>query len=196
MRPAIGLWLAIVLVAEPRAPTKLEFPAAKAPVSALVTLQPPGSQSLSRAAMQEMLLAHNAWRKKSGAPALRWAADLAAQARNRARQLAGRGCIIEHGLLAEELGENLYRAGPLRAAGRDDAVMAVSPDDVVDAWGAESADYSPASGACAPGRQCGHYTQIVWPSTEEVGCGMDICPSLGQIWVCLYRPKGNVRILR
>lgn len=196
MRPAFGLMLTLALLAAPGAPARVEFSAAAAPVSARVTLQPPGSRPLSRAALQEMLQAHNTWRKKTGALALRWSSDLAAQAQNRARQLAGRGCIIEHGLLAEELGENLYRAGPLRAEGRDDAVMPVSPSDVVDAWGAESADYSPVSGSCAPGRQCGHYTQIVWPSTEEAGCGMAICPSLGQIWVCLYRPKGNVHVLR
>lgn len=196
MRPAIGLGLAIVLVAAPGAPARLEFSATTAPVSDHVTLQPPGSRSLPRAALQELLQAHNAWRKKTGALALRWSPDLSAQAQHRARQLAGRDCIIEHGLLAEELGENLYRAGPLRADGRDDAVMTVSPSEVVDAWGAESVDYSPASGSCAPGRQCGHYTQIVWPSTEEVGCGTAICPSLAQIWVCLYRPKGNVRVLR
>jgi pathogenesis-related protein 1 len=196
MRSAFRLGLTLVLLAAPGTLARIEFSANTAPVSSLVTLQPPGSRPLSRAALQEMLQAHNTWRKKAGALALRWSPDLAAQAQNRARQLAGRGCIIEHGLLAEEFGENLYRAGPLRAEGRDDAVMSVSPSDVVDAWGAESADYSPASGSCAPGRQCGHYTQVVWPSTEEVGCGMAICPSLGQIWVCLYRPKGNVRVLR
>ena len=196
MCPAFALGLTLALLAVHAAPARIEFSAPTASESAHVTLQPPGTRPLPRAALQEMLQAHNTWRKKAGALALRWSPDLAAQAQNRARQLAGRGCIIEHGLLAEELGENLYRAGPLRAEGRDDAVMTASPSDVVDAWGAESVDYSPASGSCAPGRQCGHYTQIVWPSTEEVGCGMAICPSLGQVWVCLYRPKGNVRVLR
>ena len=165
MRPAIRIGLAIVLLAAPGAPAWIEFSAPAASESGHVALQPPGNRPLSRAALQEILQAHNTWRKKAGALALRWSPDLAAQAQNRARQLAGRGCVIEHGLLAEELGENLYRAGPLRAEGRDDAVMTVAPSDVVDAWGAESADYSPASGSCAPGRQCGHYTQIVWPSS-------------------------------
>jgi pathogenesis-related protein 1 len=64
---------------------------------------------------------------------------------------------------------------------------------VVEAWAAESADYSPDTGTCAPTRQCLHYTQIVWPATEEVGCGMAVCPALGQVWVCNYRPAGNIR---
>ena len=144
----------------------------------------------------EIVRAHNVWRKRAGVLPLRWDADLASQARNRARQLAAQGCRIEHGLLPDDVGENLYRASPLRAEGRADAVLMLSPTQVVDAWGAESADYSPASGACAPGRQCGHYTQVVWPATEALGCGMAVCPSLGQVWVCRYRPRGNVRVLR
>jgi pathogenesis-related protein 1 len=50
--------------------------------------------------------------------------------------------------------------------------------------------------SCASNRQCGHYTQMVWPSTEDLGCGMSVCPTLGQVWVCHYRPTGNVRMLR
>ena len=143
-----------------------------------------------------MVNAHNAWRTRAGVLPLRWAADLAAQAQNRALQLARQGCLLEHGLLPDDVGENLYRASALHRDYGGDALYIVSPTQVVDAWGAESADYSPASGSCAPNRQCGHYTQIVWPSTEEVGCGMAVCPSFGQVWVCRYRPRGNVRVLR
>ena len=60
------------------------------------------------------------------------------------------------------------------------------------AWGVEGADYDPALGTCVPDRQCGHYTQIVWAATEDVGCGTSVCPSLGQVWVCNYQPAGNV----
>lgn len=170
-------------------------PAASTPSSS-----PPLRQStrgpLTRAEADEIVRAHNLWRKRAGVLPIRWAADLASQAQNRAGQLASQGCRIEHGLLPDDVGENLYRAGPLRSSGRKDALLIVSPTQVVDAWGAESEDYSPASGSCAPGRQCGHYTQVVWPTTEEVGCGMAVCSSLGQVWVCRYRPRGNIRVLR
>ena len=72
----------------------------------------------------------------------------------------------------------------------------VTATHVVNRWGAESADYSPEHGTCAWNRQCGHYTQIVWAATKEVGCGMSVCPTLGQVWVCNYRPAGNIRTLR
>ena len=143
-----------------------------------------------------MVRAHNAWRKRAGVLFVRWAADLAAQAQNRALQLARQDCALEHGLLPDDVGENLYRASALHRDFGGDALYVVSPAQVVDAWGAESADYSASTGSCAPNRQCGHYTQIVWPSTEEVGCGMAVCPSLAQVWVCRYRPRGNIRILR
>jgi pathogenesis-related protein 1 len=156
----------------------------------------PPPESLTRAQADEIVRAHNQWRRRAGVLPVRWAADLAAQAQSRARQLASTGCIIEHGALPDNVGENLYRAGPLRASNRKDEILVVSPSEVIYAWGAESADYSHAKDACAPNRQCGHYTQIVWPSTEEVGCGMAVCPSLGQVWACRYRPRGNVRVIR
>jgi pathogenesis-related protein 1 len=158
--------------------------------------QGPPAEGLTRAQADEIVRVHNEWRRRAGVLPVRWAADLATQSQNRARQLASQGCIIEHGMLPGDVGENLYRAGPLRASNRKDELLVVSPAQVIDAWGAESADYSPARDACAPNRQCGHYTQIVWPSTEEVGCGMAVCPSLGQVWACRYRPRQIVRVLR
>ena len=157
---------------------------------------PPPRGPVTSAEAVEIVLAHNAWRARAGVLPLRWAADLAAQAQNRALQLARQDCRLEHGRLPDDVGENLFRASALESESGSRAYYVVSPTRVVDVWGTESTDYSPSTGSCAPGRQCGHYTQIVWPSTEEVGCGMAVCPSLGQVWVCRYRPRGNIRILR
>jgi len=151
---------------------------------------------LTRPQAEEIVRAHNAWRRRAGAPPLAWASDLAARAQARASYLAEHGCGIEHGPLPADVGENLTWVGPLQAAGHKNELSVVTPAWVVDAWGAESADYSPEHDTCAPNRQCAHYTQIVWASTTHVGCGMAVCPTLGQVWVCNYRPKGNVRGLR
>ena len=158
------------------------------PLAAAVSEKP----RLTRQQEQDLLKAHNAWRKKVGVLSLRWVADLSYRAQARATFLAENGCFIEHGLVPEDVGENLYRARPLRAEGREDAVNPVTPADVVDAWGAEAQDYDYNSNRCAAGKQCGHYTQLVWTSSEEVGCGMAICPNKGQVWVCNYRPRGNM----
>jgi pathogenesis-related protein 1 len=151
---------------------------------------------LAVAQTEETVQAHNAWRRRAGVAPLRWVADLAARAQARAEYLAAHGCIIEHGLLPDNVGENLYYLGPWRSAGRRNELVVVSATEIVDAWGAESANYAPMLSACAPNRQCGHYTQMVWRTTEELGCGMAICPTLGQVWVCDYRPPGNIRRLR
>jgi pathogenesis-related protein 1 len=151
---------------------------------------------LTRAQSEEVVRAHNAWRRKAGVPPLGWAEDLATRAQARATYLAGHGCGIEHGPLPPNVGENLCWVGSVRAAGHKDELDAVTPTWVIDAWGAESADYSVEHGTCAPHRECAHYTQIVWATTAEVGCGTAVCPTLDQIWVCNYRPRGNVRGLR
>jgi pathogenesis-related protein 1 len=41
---------------------------------------------------------------------------------------------------------------------------------------------------------CGHYTQIVWRATTQVGCGVSTCTKSGEImeiWICNYNPAGN-----
>jgi pathogenesis-related protein 1 len=42
---------------------------------------------------------------------------------------------------------------------------------------------------------CGHYTQIVWRKSLELGCGVATCQN-GQdtedIWICNYSPAGNI----
>ena len=67
-----------------------------------------------------------------------------------------------------------------------------SPDSkmVVDAWGSEIKDYDYATNTCNPNKVCGHYTQVVWRDTKEVGCGVAYCGK-EQVWVCNYSPPGN-----
>ena len=156
----------------------------------------PATGGLTPAQEAEMLRAHNAWRRLARVVPLRWAGDLADRAQTRAAYLATHGCLMVHGPLPADVGENLFRAGPLRSTRGPEAVLVVTPASVVDMWGEESADYSPKLDACTPNRQCGHYTQIVWAATREVGCGMAVCPSRGQVWVCNYRPRGNIRYER
>ncbi len=40
----------------------------------------------------------------------------------------------------------------------------------------------------------GHFTQVVWKSTKEIGCGYRTgCGgSWPNVWVCQYNPAGNV----
>lgn len=141
---------------------------------------------------EDLLRAHNEVRRKAGVPPLRWAPDLASAAHDRARRLAGAGCTLERDRLEGDVGENLLRAAPERTGGGTVGVYSVSPEQVIAAWAAEAAHYSYDTNSCAPGHDCLHYTQLVWRQTKELGCGVAICPSHGQVWVCEYRPAGNI----
>ncbi len=141
----------------------------------------------------EVVAAHNAWRDRVHVPPLRWAPDLARDAEAWAAALARRGCRLQHPDTAADIGQNLYYASALRSPGGRRTAQAVTPAAVVGAWASEVRAYSYARNACAFGTTCGHYTQVVWRTTEEVGCGAALCQDLGQVWVCNYRPAGNIR---
>jgi hypothetical protein len=59
----------------------------------------------------------------------------------------------------------------------------------VDSWYGESTAYDFA----APGfsTKTGHFTQVVWRSSRELGCAKASCGGL-DFWVCRYSPAGNV----
>src|SRR5262249_12464923 len=65
--------------------------------------------------------------------------------------------------------------------------------DAVASWVAEAKDYDYASNTCAPGKVCGHYTQVVWRATEKLGCAVYTCAALTfkSTIVCDYGPGGN-----
>jgi pathogenesis-related protein 1 len=131
---------------------------------------------------EEMLQAHNAWRRMVNVRPLHWSADLARRAQAHAEYLASGGCRVEHSRLLRDIGENLF------AINIGDMV----PAEIVNSWAAEGAYYDREGNRCASGKRCGHYTQIVWQGTTEVGCGVAPCATRGQVWACNYRPGGNV----
>lgn len=147
--------------------------------------------ALDSAQRQEMLGAHNRWRREVGVPDLRWADDLADTAQRWADHLRSTSnCAPAHheGAL---LGENLYWASATPWSDGRIEKQWITPTQVVAGWANERPLYDPVSGTCRPGTECGHYTQLVWRRTKELGCGMTICADLSQIWVCNYRPPGN-----
>ncbi|MFV8752014.1 CAP domain-containing protein [Nannocystaceae bacterium ST9] len=124
---------------------------------------------------------------------LRWSAALA----DDARAVADR-CRFAHSHGPH--GENLY-ARP----------VPTDPETVTRAWAGEADDWSRVSnlygpsgpeGRCAAGKMCGHYTQLIWRATTEVGCAVQRCPGERgnpfpgwdewYLWVCHYDPPGNL----
>ena len=35
---------------------------------------------------------------------------------------------------------------------------------------------------------CGHFTQMAWAETTEIGCAVQNCPNQGSYLVCRYNP--------
>jgi len=132
----------------------------------------PPPSSLSR----EMLAGHNAVRARVGMPPLAWSGRLAARSQDWADTLLARRQFIHRP--NSTYGENLFEITGSTA----------SPAQVVGAWAAESRSYDYLSNRCSG--VCGHYTQIVWGGTKEVGCA--VARGRGrEVWVCDYDPPGN-----
>ena len=133
-----------------------------------------------------LLAAHNAERGRTGAPPLRWSSALAKEADSWAEALARKGRLehasadVRHGM-----GENLW----MGSAGY------FSAEDMIGGFVAERDKFRPGifpqvsrTGNWA---DVGHYTQLIWPGTQEVGCAV----AKGQgndVLVCRYAPAGNI----
>ena len=147
--------------------------------------------SLTRTQISETLDAHNAARRTDGVQQdLEWAPDLAAIAQEWA-EIRSEPCDMVH-RQDSDLGENIFWASPVMFSDGRREVQDIAPSAVVEAWVSEKADYHYDTNSCNEGKMCGHYTQVVWGQTREVGCGMKVCPDNAQVWVCNYRPAGNV----
>jgi uncharacterized protein YkwD len=127
-----------------------------------------------------VLDAHNRYRADHCAPPLEWSSVLAAAAQGWADELRDQGCAFAHSR-STRFGENLFFAAPSSAE---------SGARAVETWYSERGSYDFAR----PGfsMQTGHFSQVVWRGTRELGCGAAQCNG-GDLWVCNYLPAGNVR---
>lgn len=134
----------------------------------------PAAQVTHVNVQQEALAAHNKWRNLHHAPSLVWDDQLASYAEHYASK-----CQFKHS--SSPYGENL-------AAGYPSISIAVN------AWYAEYAQYF----YSRPGfsMRTGHFTQMIWKSTQKLGCGYVACNGKngtpGKFLVCEYSPAGNV----
>ncbi len=131
---------------------------------------------------------HNKWRTAVGVPAISWSSEVADNAQSWANYLkANNGCSMIHSSSGYRTKNGVYWGENLAWSSSD----YLTPGQVVDLWGNEISDYDYAGNTCAAGEQCGHYTQVVWNSSTEVGCGKATCNNGNTIWVCQYKPGGN-----
>ena len=178
MRPGLGL-LALLLAGTGMAQWRHFGEGAPAAVpmaeSKPVARQPvTGLYSMAR----EMIASHNAVRTRVGTAPLVWSESLAIVAQNWADHLMANG-KFEHSH-NPNYGENLYEIMGAPA----------TPAEAIKAFADEVKDYDYRSNSCRAGAMCGHYTQVVWNDTKQVGCA--VAKGRGrEVWVCEYNPPGN-----
>jgi uncharacterized protein YkwD len=136
-----------------------------------------------------ILALHNKERAAVGVPPLTWSNTLAASAQTWADQLLATGNSGHSTCCGafRDYGENIASAGPPADK---------SQIGLVQGWVDEKKNYVPCN-PCNYGGT-GHYTQMVWKASTEVGCGFASGPGGAyaqyggtDVLVCQYTPPGN-----
>jgi uncharacterized protein YkwD len=143
---------------------------------ALAAAGVPSASAADGSLAEQMLAAHNAARAKVKTKPLVWSEQLARSAQEWANVL-----IARRGLMHDKhsrYGENIYEVSVAKA----------TPEGVVKRWVDEAEEYDYKTNRCRGA--CGHYTQVIWRNTKEVGCAV---ARMGdrEVWVCRYSPPGN-----
>ncbi|KFQ99046.1 Peptidase inhibitor 16, partial [Opisthocomus hoazin] len=147
------------------------------------------SWSLTDEEKKIILDEHNKYRSQVSPPAMdmlkmSWDTELEAFAQAYAEK-----CIWDHNKERGRRGENLFAMAPT-----------LDLEFAVEDWNAEEKYYNLTTSTCVPGQMCGHYTQVVWASTHQIGCGAKFCEKIDGIeteemylLVCNYYPPGNMK---
>ncbi|NXR12512.1 PI16 inhibitor, partial [Semnornis frantzii] len=147
------------------------------------------SWSLSDEEKKIILDEHNRYRSQVSPPAvdmlkMSWDTELEAFAQAYAEK-----CIWDHNKERGRRGENLFAMAP-----------SLDLHFAVEDWNGEEKYYNLSTSTCVPGQMCGHYTQVVWASTHQIGCGAKFCEKIDGIetegmhlLVCNYYPPGNMK---
>ncbi|XP_007546022.1 PREDICTED: cysteine-rich venom protein TEL1-like isoform X2 [Poecilia mexicana] len=114
------------------------------------------------------------WNKEAATNAEKWAATCSMKhSPASSRVISTSGC-----------GENLYMAS-----------FKNSWSNAIQAWYNEVANFRYGVGSINGG-VVGHYTQVVWATSKNIGCAMAYCPNstYKYFYVCHYCPPGNYNL--
>lgn len=126
---------------------------------------------------EKILNQHNYYRQLQGAPDLVWSVELQNAAQQWVDYIAKKD-IMAHSKM--EYGENIYMS-----------TVEVSAEIPVDRWASEEQYYNGEVISYQNYSLFGHYTQLIWAKTTEVGCAYAISKTGKYYWVCEYSPTGN-----
>ncbi|XP_010525646.1 PREDICTED: pathogenesis-related leaf protein 6-like [Tarenaya hassleriana] len=126
---------------------------------------------------QGYLNAHNSARTQVGVANIAWDDTVAAYAQSYANSRAS-DCSLVHS--NGPYGENLAKG-----SGSFTGTAAVN------LWVAEKLYYNYTTNSCTGGKQCLHYTQVVWRDSVRLGCARVQCIDGYWFVTCNYDPPGN-----
>ncbi len=149
------------------------------------TIEGNTGSKITKSEAQTALDFHNKVRSDVGAPALIWSPELAKYAQEWADHLASKGCKMQHrphdGKWAQKYGENIFWG-----KGMDYSAL-----DASKSWYSEIEDYTYGKVNNSNWNKTGHYTQMVWKNTTQVGIALAKCSDGAIIIVANYDPAGN-----
>ena len=169
------LALALLIAAAPAAAATMPSPNWPAPADR--------GDALLRSSV---LGAHNRARAQFGVPGVRWSDELAAGALAHAQYMAATG-IYGHDQTPgrrKKSGENLWRGQ--RGLFSYDVMIGVMVEEARHF----RAGAFPDNSVNGDWHAVAHYTQIIWPTTTEVGCAL-ASSATTDYFVCRYAPTGN-----
>ena len=161
-------------------------------LAALTNKHCPNSDNLlTDAEIDDILRIHNETRQSVGTAPLKWNCDLAKFSQNWAN-----ADTFEHS--TNEQREQIIKGG---AAGENlaiDSDTTAAMSALHKGWINEKQGWDNKANTCSK-EPCGHYTQMVWAKTQQIGCGVfRNSKKLGEqfptasYFVCTYYPGGNV----
>ncbi|QEU60266.1 hypothetical protein KDRO_C07980 [Kluyveromyces lactis] len=147
------------------------------------------AEAISDTDRENVLNAHNEYRARhQSTNPLVWNDELAAYAYDYTQTLLGSDndpCNYKLQHSGGSYGENL-------AAGTNS-----DPAALVGLWYDEINyyDYNNVTGISHNGHDVGHFTQLVWAASTDVGCSVTKCSSGSVYLICEYSPAGNVKVV-
>ena len=141
---------------------------------------------------------HNEFRNKHKLTPVTWSQDLAEYAQQWVDHLSQtKNCAMTHrpnnetSAFQQIYGENLFWSSALEYEDGTTEVETFTAKEIIETWASEEDFYNYETNTCMDDADCGHYTQIVWHETKQVGCAVAVCEDKSQVWACNYSPRGN-----
>ncbi len=141
--------------------------------------------NISKIQAEEALAFHNKVRDNVGVAPLVWSEELSRYAQEWADYLVENGCQLEHRSSlgrqdGKDYGENLAMSSGYYSA-----------KDGSESWYSEIKDFRNPVLNSSNWYSTGHYSQMVWRNTKEIGMGSAKCKNGFTIVVANYNPSGN-----